>query len=400
MKRLRKYLKSLLIIIVLALLIVVAFWPKSTEVDLATVGRGPLTVTIDEEGKTRVRERFVVSAPVAGRVERIELEPGDRVVRNETPVAVFRPADPVLLDVRSKTEAEASVKSAEAGLGGARAEREKAAAEERLARSELERMRGLLKDDVVSRQTFESAESRARTAEEALRAAEFGVTRAEHEVTMARSRLLSASGAAGSVQRSIVIQAPITGVVLKRLRESEAVVPAGEALLELGDPRKLEIIAEFLSTDAVRIRAGNPVLIERWGGEAPLHGRVRLVEPSGFMKISALGVEEQRVNVLIDFDDPFDAWKRLGDGYRVELRVVVWQVDDALKVPTSALFRRGEQWAVFVVDNERADLRIVEVGRRNGAEAEVNKGLVAGQSVIVHPSDSIADGARVSRRTQ
>lgn len=400
MKRLRKYLKALSLIVLLALLIIAALWPKSTEVDLAPVRRGPLTVTIDEEGKTRVRERFVVSAPVAGRVERIELEPGDKVVRNETVVAVFRPVDPVLLDVRTKTEAEASVQGAEAGLGAARAEREKAAAEERLAQSELARMRGLFKDDVVSRQTFESAESRARTAEEALRASEFGVTRAEHEVTMARARLLSTSRTPGSAQRSIVIRAPITGVVLKRLRESEAVVPAGEALLELGDPRRLEIIAEFLSTDAVRIRAGNPVLIERWGGEAPLRGRVRLVEPSGFMKISALGVEEQRVNVLIDFDDPFDAWKRLGDGYRVETRVIVWQVGDALKAPTSALFRRGEEWAVFVVENERANLRTVEVGRRNGAEAEVKKGLVAGQNVIVHPSDSIADRTRVSPRPQ
>jgi len=393
-----KYLKILIVLIsvgVLVLLVLMAVWPETADVDVAAVMRGPLSVTLDEEGKTRVRERFTISAPVAGRIQRIELEPGDRVVKDQTVIATLMPADPVLLDVRSRTEAEAGVKAAEAALGRARAERERAAAAARLAKSELARMQDLLKHDVVSQQRFDSAKTEATTAQEALSAAEFGVAAAEHELTMARARLLSTSRAPGESQPPIVLRAPVSGVVLKRMRESESVVPVGETLVELGDPRNLEIVADFLSTDAVRIRPGNPVHIERWGGERVVGGRVRRVEPSGFMKVSALGVEEQRVSVLIDFDDPYDAWKRLGDGYRVEVRVVVWHEQDVLKVPTGSLFRRGEKWAVFTVKDGSAQLRTIEIGRRSGTEAHVISGLDEGEIVIIHPSDSIVDGSRV-----
>jgi HlyD family secretion protein len=398
MKRLQKYLKILAMVGLVAFLIIMAMWPKTATVDLAAVKKGPLTITLDEEGKTRVRERFVVSAPVAGRVQRIELEPGDKVVQNQTVIAVFQPADPVLLDIRSRTEAEANVKAAEAGVGRARAEREKAAAADRLARSELARKRSLFNDKLIAQQEFESAESQAQTSEEAVHSAEFSVASAEQEVAMARARLLSVSRDPGALQQPIILQAPISGVVLKRLRESESIVPAGEPLVELGDPHRLEIVSDFLSTDAVSIRPGYAVQIERWGGENAVHGRVRRVEPSGFTKVSALGVEEQRVSVLIDFNDPFEAWKRLGDGYRVEVRVIVWQAKDVLKAPTSSLFRHGENWAVFVAENNRARLCPVEAGQRNGSEAQVLKGLSESEIVIVHPSDTIKDGSRIAPR--
>jgi HlyD family secretion protein len=398
MKRLLKFFKFLVGIGLFAVILAMAFWPKSAAVDLARIEKGSLTITVDEDGKTRVRERFVVSAPVAGRVQRIGLEPGDPVVRNQTVVAIFNPADPVLLDVRSRTEAEASVKAAEAGCGRARAEREGAAATERHAKSEEARMRALYEKKLVSQQSLASAEIDARTATETLRAAEFSVANAEYEVELARARLLSSSRAAGDAPQPIVLRAPISGVVLKRLRESEAIVPAGEPLVELGDPRKLEIVTDFLSTDAVKIRPGDPVRIERWGGEGLLNGSVRRIEPEGFMKISALGVEEQRVSVLMNFNDPFAAWKRLGDGYRVEVRVVLWQAEDILKVPTSSLFRNGNNWAVFIADGGRARMRPVEIGRRNGTEAQVLKGLSEGETVIVHPSDSIKDGSRIAIR--
>jgi HlyD family secretion protein len=398
MKRLLKFFKFLAGIGLLAAILVMAFWPKPAAVDLARIEKGSLTITLDEEGKTRVRERFVVSAPVAGRVQRIGLEPGDPVVRNQTVIAAFTPADPVLLDVRSRTEAEASVKTAEAGYGRARAERERAAATERHAQSEEARMRALYQNSLVSQQSLASAENDTRTAAETLRAAEFSVTNAEYEIAGARARLLSASREPGDTQQPIVLRAPISGVVLKRLRESESIVPAGEPLVELGDPRKLEISADFLSTDAVKIRPGDAVQIERWGGEGLLRGRVRRIEPEGFMKISALGVEEQRVSVLIDFNDPFDAWKRLGDGYRVEVRVVLWQAKDVLKAPTSSLFRNGKNWAVFLAESGRARLRPVEVGQRNGTDAQVLKGLSEGETVIVHPGDTIKDGSRIETR--
>jgi HlyD family secretion protein len=398
MKRLLKVVKFLLVMGLLALIVLYAVWPQAASVEIARVEQGPLTITLDEEGKTRVRERFVVSAPVAGRVQRIELEPGDHVVRNETVVAVFRPADPALLDLRSRAEAEANVKAAEAACGRAKAERERASAEDRHAKSELGRSRALYQDGLAARQALELAENQALTAEDARRAAEFSVANAEQEINIARARLLSASREPGDPQQPIVIRAPITGVVLKRLRESESIVPAGEPLVETADPRKLEIVSDFLSTDAVRIRPGYSVQIDRWGGENDLRGRVRRIEPAGFMKLSALGVEEQRVSVLIDFDDPFEAWKRLGDGYRVEVRVVVWQEKDVLKAPTNSLFRRGEKWAVFVAENARARLRVVEVGQRNGNEAQILKGLSKGETVIVHPSDGIKDGSRVTAR--
>jgi HlyD family secretion protein len=214
---------------------------------------------------------------------------------------------------------------------------------------------------------------------------------------MARARLLQAGG--GPAVPVIAIRSPIDGVVLKRHRESEAVVPAGEPLVDLGDPLRLEIVSDLLSTDAVKVRAGDRVLVEQWGGEAALRGRLRRVEPSGFMKVSALGVEEQRVNVLVDFEDPAEAWQALGDGYRVEVRIVVFEQEGVLKAPTSSLFRRGESWAVFTVEGGRARLRTVKIGRRNGLEAQVLEGLREGEQVIVHPSEALADGGRVTART-
>lgn len=382
--------------IVLLLLIVLALRPKPVPADFAAVGRGPLQVTIDEEGETRVRDRFMVSAPLAGRVLRIELEPGDAVKANETVLATFQPAAPVLLDARTRAEAEAQVKAAQAALGLARAERDRRQAELDFARAELERMRRLAQEEVVSREVFESAELREKTAEKTVNAGDFSIRSAEQELAAARASLWQPGP--GGASAPIVIHSPIDGVVLKRLRESEAVVTAGDPLVEVADPAELEIVSDLLSTDAVKVRAGQKVLIEQWGGDHPLEGKVQRVEPSGFTKISALGVEEQRVNVIIDFANPREAWEALGDGFRVEIRIVVWEGDDVLKVPISSLFRQGEKWAVFTVAEEKAHLREIEVGERNDLEAEVVSGLQEGEQVIVHPSDKVVDGVKVAAR--
>lgn len=392
-----RILKNRMVIIgasLLALIVVMAAWPKSQPADVAKATRGPLRVSVDDEGETRVHERFVISSPVACRVLRIELEPGDRVARGRTVLASLQPSDPGLLDARSLAEAEAGVKAGEASMGRARAERERARVALDLARSELTRNQKLAQEQIVSRETLESQASAALSAEEGLRAADFALAAAEHELSMARARLLT-SHAGASNAKAIRIVSPIDGVVLKRLRESEAVVPAGDPLLELGDPKRLEIVTDLLSTDAVKVRPGAHVDIERWGGDKNLRARVRRVEPSGFMKISALGVEEQRVNVIIDFEDPQEAWDALGDGYRVEVRIIVWESEDTLKIPTSSLFRHGDSWAVFVNAGGRARLRSVEVGRRNGLEAQALSGVAAGESVVIHPSDSLVDGTRI-----
>ena len=382
---------------IVILLLLLALWPKAVPVDLDQVRKGPLRVTVDEEGETRVRDRFVVSAPVAGRVLRIELEPGDPVARGRTVVATFRPGAPALLDARTRAEAQAAVEAARAAVGQSRAERQRAAAALELARSELARHQKLAESQIVSREAVEARETEARSAEEALRGAEFAAASADHQLEMARARLLQVSGSPAA--EVITIRSPIDGIVLKRLRESESVVPAGDPLLELGDPVDLEIVSDLLSTDAVRVEPGNSVLIERWGGEQTLRARVRRVEPSGFTKISALGVEEQRVNVVMDFADPVEAWKALGDAYRVEVRIVIWESPEVLKLPTSSLFRKGDRWAVFAVRNGRAQLQEVEIGQRNGLEAQVLGGLAAGDSVVVHPSDSVRDGVRIAVRS-
>jgi HlyD family secretion protein len=378
-----------------AVLLAVALWPEAVPVDVAAVERGPLEVTVEDEGETRVRDRFVISAPVAGRLERVELEPGDPVRRGAV-VAVLRPAPPALLDARTRAEATAAVDTARSAIGRARAERERARATRDRARSELERQRELSRGGLVSAETLERAQVESRAADEALRAAEFAVATAEHEHERAQAVLLQATGAAPG--RAIPLHSPVDGVVLRRARESEAVVPPGEPLVEVGNARDLEIVSDLLSADAVKVRAGQKVWIDQWGGDRALRGRVRRVEPSGFMKVSALGVEEQRVNVIVDFDEPREAWQALGDGYRVEVRIVVWEAPEVVKAPTSSLFRHGEQWAVFVMDGDRARLLTVEVGQRNGLEAQVLSGLRGGERVIVHPSDTLQDGSRVVPR--
>jgi HlyD family secretion protein len=380
------------VVIVLGI-VAMAMWPESIEVSAAQVERGPLRVTLDEDGETRVRDKFVVSAPVAGRLQRIVLEPGDPVVRGTTVVARLTTADAPLLDPRTRGELEAAVDAARAAVGQAQAERDRAAAELMRARTTLQRQRELMKAGAIAADSLDAAETAEATAQEALKAAEFTVSRAEYELKLARARLQ----APAPVGRAIDIVAPVNGVVLKRLRESETVVPVGEPLLEIGEPSRIEIVADFLSTDAVRIQPGTAVLIEGWGGGEPLEGRVRRVEPAGFMKVSALGVEEQRVNVLIDLDDPSSA-KRLGDGYRVEVRVVVWQEDDVVKVPVGGLFRRGNDWAAFRIEGEQVHMQPVELGQRNDVEAQVLKGLSPGQMVVLHPPDTLMDGARIRVR--
>jgi HlyD family secretion protein len=330
---------------------------------------------------------------VAGRLRRIELEPADPVRRGQV-VAVLQPAPPALLDARTRAEAGAAVEAARAALGRSRAERARAQAASEQAASELKRQSQLAKSGIVSAEALERARTEAEAAQQAFRAAQFAVASAEHELERAQAVLLQASGGG----RDIELRSPVDGAVLKRFRESEAVVPTGEPLLEVGDPNDLEIVTDLLSADAVKVRPGQPVSIEQWGGDRALHGRVRRVEPSGFMKVSALGVEEQRVNVIVDFQDPGEAQQVLGDGYRVEVHIVVWEAPDVVKAPTSSLFRRGDDWAVFVVEEGRARLRPVQIGRRNGLEAQVLDGLRAGERVVVHPADTLADGQRVAPR--
>jgi len=386
-----------------ALLIGVLVWlfrPQPVAVDLAVVGRGPLQVTVSDEGETRVRDVFVVSAPVSGLMRRVELEAGDPVIANETVVARIEPRDTSFLARRSEAEARAALRAAEAAVTHARAEQRRAEAEKEFASSEFDRYEELAAAGTVSQSDLDAARRRARTATAAVQEAEAALHVRQSELDQARARLLTPGTSArpGADCDCVLVRSPVSGSVLRLRQESESVVESGMPLVEIGDPRALEIVTDLLSTEAVKVEPGQRVLIDAWGGPGQLEGLVRRVEPYGFTKVSALGVEEQRVNVIIDFVDAAERWQRLGHGYRVEPRIVLWESADVLKVPMSSLFRTGERWTVFVERDGRARLAVVQVGHQNGLEAEILDGLASGERIVLHPSDRVSDGQRIEER--
>jgi HlyD family secretion protein len=382
--------------VVAAAAVVWSFLPQPVPVETAQATVGRFVATVDESGRTRIRERYVVTAPLAGRLTRVELRAGDNVGHHQR-IATMLPTLAPLLDPRSRREAEERLGAAEASHERARAmiERARAAAEQ--ANAEFERMRKLAERGFAARQTLERAELAARLAERDVRAAELQEHSAGHEVEQARVVLARYDQPAQPAE-PWELTAPVAGVVLKVLQESETVVTPGLPLMEIGDPQDLEIVVDILSTDAVEVRPGAEVSIERWGGPDALLGRVRRVEPAAFTKLSTLGVEEQRVNVVIDLLSPPAARPALGDGYRIEARITVFAIDDALIVPSGALFRVGDAWSVYVVNSGRAELRAVEIVRRAGRLAAVKSGLRAGETVVVYPSDRVAAGVRVEAR--
>ncbi|MDP7041742.1 MAG: efflux RND transporter periplasmic adaptor subunit [Gammaproteobacteria bacterium] len=384
--------------IVIALFVV--FRPQAVPVDTRSASLGTLVVSVDEEGETRVRDIFVLSAPVAGRMLRIEAEAGDKVVANETIIAEIEPVDPTFLDFRSEAQAKAAVRAAESAKTLAQAEVDQWEAELDFARAELVRARELIEDNTISQRDLDDAERNERTAKATYATKIAALQVANFELERARAELLSPAEV--RAQRDdcdcVPITAPVDGRILRVLNESEGVVAAGDALLEIGDATDLEIVVDLLSADAVKVAAGQKVIVEGWGGDRPLIGRVRRVEPFGFTKISALGIEEQRVNVIIDFTSPQEQWTRLGHGYQVDLRIVLWERSDVITLPLTALFRSGDQWAVFIESDGYAEYRDVTVGKRSGLEAEITGGLEVGEQVILYPSDAVADGVRVSKR--
>lgn len=401
MKTWRRWMLWSVLLAALAAGLVYAFWPQPVPVDLAPVTRGRLTVTVDEEGQTRVKQAYVVSSPIAGNARRIELEIGDTVVAGKTKVADIEPIDPAFLDIRSRAQAQAAVRAAEASRERAEAELNGARAELVFERTELRRARQLHKRAAGSKRTLDNAERAFKTGVAAVETAKANLRVRAFELERARLQLLPPGertrrtlGPCGCV----TVRSPVSGNVLRIFHKSAGVVRAGEQLLEVGDPRRLEIVVDLLSSDAVRVRSAQRVIIENWGGDRPLAARVSRVEPLGKTKISALGIEEQRVDVVIELTDPPERWKMLGHGFRVETRIVLWETENALKVPLSALFRVGEKWAVFITDEGRARRRFVTIGRRTDLEAVVNGGIKEGARVIVHPGDRIEDGVRVVQR--
>ncbi len=384
--------------VVIVLVIAYGFMPKPIAVETSEALRGYMRVAIEEEGKTRVINRFIVSAPVAGFALRIGLDIGDSVSRGER-IIELEPLRSNVLDPRSRAEAKTRVAAAEASLLAAKENSRAAKASADFAKKEVERVRQLFKDSLVTREKLDMAEADMHRTDAALHSSEFAVEVARHEKEAALTVLrYSAAQGPHSFTEKVVITAPVSGRVLKIHHESEGVVRESEALIEIGDPRALEVQVDVLSADAVRLRPGMPVLFERWGGDKSLQGRVRSIEPAGFTKISALGVEEQRVLVISDIISPPEEWTQLGDGYRVEASFIVWEDENVLQIPSSALFRTGDSWSVFVIKSRKAHLRAVQIGNRNGLTAQILSGMSQGEMVIPHPDNSIKDGSRVRPR--
>lgn len=375
-------------------LVVWGFWPKPVWVETGVVARGALTVRVSEEGRTRIRNRFVVASPVAGVMSRVVFKAGDEVKAGETVLTSVLPVESPLLDPRAREQAEAEVRLREAS--GRQAAESLAAARAALVLAEAERarVRAVKREGTVSEADRDRVEGEVEIKAAEVRALEFAVQVNDFRLEQARAALVRAAGGVGGER--VEVRSPVSGRVLRVMQESETVVTPGLPILEVGDLADLEVEAEILSRDAVTIRPGDPVDIEQWGGAEALKGRVRRVEPAAFTKISALGVEEQRVLVLCDLEDGAGAG-RLGDRFRVEVRVAVWHQDDVLKVPSGALFREGNRWRAFVYEGGRAVVREVEAGRSDGYFTEVVSGMEAGEEVLVHPPDTVAAGTRVEK---
>lgn len=375
-----------------------ALRPQPIQVDLAVAEIGLLRVTLEEEGETRVRDVYTLHAPLRGQLQRITAEAGDLVVAGETQLAQIEPAPPAFLDVRTEAELQAAVEASGAAHNLAAAELNKAKADLTFAEGERARARQLIERRTISQRTLEDAERSYNVAQANLATAEAALKVREHELHQARSRLLSRQEI--RILREdcecMPVTAPVSGVVLQVIRRSEGVVEAGTPLLDIGDPADLEIVVNFLSEDAVRIRPGQRAIITDWGGE-DLNAVVRRIEPFGQTQVSALGIEEQRVDVILDFADPTESWRSLGHGYRVDVQVILFE-GEVLKLPLGALFRQGEEWAVFVAAEGRARLRPVAVSQRNSLAVEIREGLVPGERVILYPSDRIKDGAAIVER--
>lgn len=379
-------------------LLIWGFWPQPIMVESVAARYAPMTVSIEEEGRTRIIDRYVISASVDGVACRLQLKVGDMVKQGQVLLGITALQSQVL-DPRSRAQAQALVAARKSALHAAEEQAKATFASAQLAINELTRLQPLIEQSLISREAFDKAKTEVQTTAAAKHSAYFRVEVAKYELEAARTALqYSAAVDSTEPAERVQVRSPINGSILKVVRACEGPVRTGEPLLEVGDPSALEIEVDVLSADAVKIKPGMRVMFDRWGGEKPLEGRVRIVEPIGFTKVSALGVEEQRVLIISDFVSKAELWRRLGDGYRVEANFILWQLENVLQIPASSLFRYNDKWAVFTIERNRAVRREVKIGQRNGLIAQILEGINDGEPVINHPSDEVDDGKRVEVR--
>ena len=393
---LRKHPVISAIVLLIVGLLIWGFWPQPVFVEAIAAKRAPLTITIEEEGRTRVVDRYIISAPVDGVICRQQLKVGDEVKQGQVLLSIT-PLESQVLDPRSRAKTKAQVAAAESAFHAAEQQADASEAAAKLAVIEHKRLLPLVEKGVISTDAYDKAATQVQITAAAQRSADFQVDVARYELQAAKTVLEYTAANRGEPAEHLPVSSPITGRVLKVMRECEGPVRTGDILLEVGDPTELEIEVDVLSADAVKIKPGMKVMFDRWGGEQPLEGIVRIIEPVGFTKISALGVEEQRVLIISDFTSPAEQWQRVGDGYRVEARFILWHEDDVLQIPASSLFRYQQGWAVFAIENNRIKRRIVKVGQRNGLVAQILEGISEGEKVANHPSDDVEDGRRIKQ---
>lgn len=393
---LKKHPGIIITAIVIALLLAWGFQPKEVQVETIQPKQAPLTVSIQEDGRTRIIDRYPISAPVNGMTCRMHLKVGTEVKQDETLLEI-RPLPSAILDSRSRAQAQQSVSAAQASLQAAKQQQAALQATALQAELEVKRFQPMLSKGLISKDVFDKAQTQSQAANANLKTAEYQVKVAEHELEAAQVMLKYSSGETGSEQLELVkVKSPIDGRILKVNRQCDGPVSVGESMLEIGDPKQLEIEVDVLSADAVKIKPGMKVLFDRWGGDKPLEGEVRLIEPVGFTKVSALGVEEQRVWVIADFTSAPELWQRLGDAYRVEAEFVLWHEEEVLQIPSSAAFRYQGGWAVFTDENGTAKRKTIEIGKRNGLQIQVLSGLSETDSVINNPNETVEDGVKIN----
>lgn len=385
------------VLVVVAGSLVYGFWPAPVEVDAVAVQRGSFEITVNDDGETRIREKYIVTSPVAGKLLRVELHPGDSVLQGTSVLFRIEPRDPTPLDARSQAEAEARVRAAEAACQVAKAGRKESDEALELAKHDYDRSRELVKSRAISQSDFDRAEHGWRMAQADLRSAVFVVQVADFECELARAALVRtrADINGDEVKPVITVTSPIDGSVLRVVTEDAGVVEPGTQIMELGNPIDLELEIDVLSTAAVRIKPGANVYVDHWGDDGTLEGIVRTVEPAAFLKVSALGVEEKRVNIIADFRSALEDRQALGDGFRIEARIVVATADNVVKVPAGAVFRHARSWHTYRIVDGKAQLQPVTVGKSNGLETEVMEGLSPGDAVVLHPTDKVTNGVRL-----
>lgn len=383
-----------LIAVAVAAALVWALLPKPVPVDTAAIGERAIEVTVEEEGVSQIREVYTVSAPIAGQLMRSSLHAGDTVIANQTVVAAIRPVAPGLLDARAIKIAEAAVEAARAAVALAEAQLAQAQSEADFAKSEYERAKLLASKGTIPERSLERAAIDAAIATAAVKSAEASLLVRKRELESAEAALIQSDSDSAGGACCVDVRSPVSGQVLKVATESEQVVQAGTPLVDLGDPADLEIVVDLLSRDAVRVAKGATATIESWGGP-PLAATVERIDPAAVTKVSALGIDEQRVKVVLRLAGEPSTWQRLGHDFRVVARIVLWRGEDLVAVPTAALFRTGSDWAVFVVEDGIAHVRPLVLGERNSEYAEVRSGLAAGEEVVLHPSDRVSEGVTV-----